>query len=265
MAQKSVSTLEVLVVQRARDVAVEGELEVLLPVERRARLGEVVVPVARAGDAERHVGRVRRDLVGDAALLHVVHLGQAQVLFRGHVAQHARAVVPGRRGADGAGDVVVAGEHVGHERPEHVERRAMTDGALQLHVELDLVEGHVARALDHDLHALAPGALGQLAQRRQLGQLRASVASARPPGRRPSPSENDTSYSRMISQMSRSACTWGSRRRCVSIHLAKQRAAARHDADEAVADERQVRARHARVDGEVVHALLRLVLAASRR
>ena len=63
---------------RARSVGIEGELEVLLPVERGAGLGQLVVAVARAGNAQRDVGRVRRDLVGDAALLHVVLLRQAR-------------------------------------------------------------------------------------------------------------------------------------------------------------------------------------------
>src|SRR5262249_10332326 len=43
--------LEVLVVQRARSLAVERQLELLRPVERRARARDVVVPLARARDA----------------------------------------------------------------------------------------------------------------------------------------------------------------------------------------------------------------------
>ncbi len=56
--------------------------------------------IARAGDAERHVGRVRRDLVRDAALLHVVLLGQPEVLFGSDVAEHRRAVERGGGRAD---------------------------------------------------------------------------------------------------------------------------------------------------------------------
>jgi hypothetical protein len=48
--------IEVLVVQRAGVVGVEGELEVLLPVEGGAGLGEFVVLIARAGNAEGDVG-----------------------------------------------------------------------------------------------------------------------------------------------------------------------------------------------------------------
>jgi hypothetical protein len=91
-------------------------------------------------------------------------------------------VVRGRGRADAARDVVVAGENVGHERPEHVERRAVTHGALQLHVVFDLIERHVARALDHHLAALAPGLFGQLTQRVELGQLRLIAGVGEPAG-----------------------------------------------------------------------------------
>ena len=164
--------IEILVVIRARQIGIERELEVALPVERGARLGELVVAVARAGNPERHIGRVRRDLVRNAALLHVVLLRESEVLLRRHVAEHRGAVISGRRRADRAGDVVVAGEHVRNKRPEHVERRAVTEPALQLHVVLDLVERHVARAFDHHLHAVLPSALGEFAERFELCELR---------------------------------------------------------------------------------------------
>jgi hypothetical protein len=60
-----------------------------------------------------------------------------------------------------------------HERTEHVERRAVTQAPLQLHVELDLIERHVTGPLDHHLAAVAPRALGELAERLELRELRA--------------------------------------------------------------------------------------------
>ena len=75
------------------------------------------------GCALGEVGGVRRDLVGDDALLDVVAVGQPEVLLRRHVAQHRGAEPADHRGADGAGDVVVAGRDVGRQRPERVERR----------------------------------------------------------------------------------------------------------------------------------------------
>jgi hypothetical protein len=101
MAQKSVSTSRSSSWYARAVSGSKAQLEVLLPVQRGAGLGQFVVAVARAGDAQRHVGGVRRDLVGDAALLHVVLLGQAQVFLGRDVAEHARAVVGRRRRADG--------------------------------------------------------------------------------------------------------------------------------------------------------------------
>ena len=50
--------VEVLVVERARRVRVEGELEVALPVQRGARLRQLVVAVAAPRDPESDVGGV---------------------------------------------------------------------------------------------------------------------------------------------------------------------------------------------------------------
>ena len=63
------------------------------------------------------------DLVRNHTLPHVIKIRQAEVLLWRDVAKHGRPV-PGRhRRPDGAGDVVVAGRDVGHNRPEDVERR----------------------------------------------------------------------------------------------------------------------------------------------
>src|SRR5436190_15393870 len=97
------------------------------PVKGRSRLGQLVVAVAGAGDAQGDVGGVGGDLVRDAALLHVVLLGQAQVLLGRDVTEHAGAVVRGGGGADAACNVVVAGENVGHQRAEHVEGGAVAE------------------------------------------------------------------------------------------------------------------------------------------
>ena len=56
--------------------------------------------------------------------------------------------------------------------PEHVEGRAVADLSLQLHVVFDLVEGDMARPLDHDLNAVAPSPFGEFTERGKLAQLR---------------------------------------------------------------------------------------------
>src|SRR3989454_10782952 len=84
------------------------------------------------------VGRVGGDLVGDDAVLHVLAVGQAEVLLGGDVAEHRGAEPADHRGADRRGDVVVAGGDVGRERTERAERRflrkPMDGGARLLHL-----------------------------------------------------------------------------------------------------------------------------------
>src|SRR3546814_21145367 len=84
-----------------------------------------VVPQARARMPLGEVGRMGGDLVGDDAVLHVLAVGQAQMLLRRDVAEHRRAEPADHRGADGAGDVVVARRRVGRARAPGVEGRLL--------------------------------------------------------------------------------------------------------------------------------------------
>ena len=69
---------------------------------------------------------------------------------------------------------------------------------------LDLVHRHVAGALDHHLHAVLPGDLGELAERVRVRRIaRSSLASAIEPGRKPvAQREGDVIGRFMISQIS---------------------------------------------------------------
>ena len=67
--------------------------------------------------------------------------------------------------------MIIAGRDIGGEGPQGVERRLAAMGELLIHVLLDLVHRHVARALDHDLAVASPGNPGELAQGFQLGEL----------------------------------------------------------------------------------------------
>ena len=68
--------------------------------------------------------------------------------------------------------MVIARRDVGDERAERVEGRLVADLLLAAHVHLELVQRDVAGPLDHHLHVALPGALGQLAERLELGELR---------------------------------------------------------------------------------------------
>ena len=70
----------------------------------------------------------------------------------------------------------------------------MTSLELLVHVLFDQVHRHVTGSLDHHLAIALPGDIRQFTQRFQLCKLRFIVRIAIEPGRKPSPSEKETSY-----------------------------------------------------------------------
>ena len=205
------------------------------------------------------VGGVRGDAVGHHAHLDVVAVGQAQVLLGRDVAEHGRAEPADHGGADAGGDVVVARRDVGGERPQRVERGLAALLELLVHVDLDLVHRHVAGALDHDLAALLPGDLGELAQRLQLGELRGIVgvgdrARTQAVAQREAHVVLAHEVADLVEALVQEALLV-----MRQAPLGHDRAAARDDAGLAVGGERHVGQAHAGMDGEVVDALLGLL------
>ena len=98
------------------------EVELVAPAEFEAGLAERIVADLGGRVALGQVGGVGGELVGDDADLHVVAVGQAEMLLGRDVAEHRRAVPADHRRADAAGDVVIARRDIGDERPERVER-----------------------------------------------------------------------------------------------------------------------------------------------
>src|SRR5262249_29622127 len=140
-----------LVVHGAGSFGVERKLKLAVPVEGVAGAGKLVVAGAGAGAMAGGVGGGGGGLVNDQSLLHVVLVRQAEVLLGGDVAEHGGAVPADHGGADGGGDVVVAGRKVGDQRAEGVERGFVAHLHFLLDLELDLVHGDVAGTFDHDL------------------------------------------------------------------------------------------------------------------
>ena len=200
------------------------------------------------------------DLVRHAALLDVVFLRQSEVLFRSHVTQHAGTVVGGGRRSNAAGDVVVTWKDVGHQWPEHIKRSTVTKRPLQLHVVFDLVEGHVSRTFDHDLHALPPGALSEFAERFEFGQLRAVRRVGKPAGTKAvTDGERDIVLAHDVADVFPQSV--GRVLFVVRDHpLGEQRSASAHDADQSILHVLQMSKTDARVNREVVNSLLRLML-----
>src|SRR5262249_41026030 len=95
-----------------------------------------------------------------------------EVLFRRDVAQHGGAVPADHGCANRGSDVIVARSNVRNQGTERIEWSFLAKLALLIYLLLDLVHGHVAWALDHDLNVVLPGFLGQFTERSKFGKLR---------------------------------------------------------------------------------------------
>jgi len=151
------------VVHAAGAFGVEAEVELIFPAEFESCLAEGVVSDLRTGEAFGQVRAVGGDFVGDDAVAHVLFVGQAEVFFRGDVAEHGGAVPADVGGADGRGDVVVGRGDVGDQRAECIERCFKAVFQFFFHVDLDHLQGDVAGAFDHDLDVVVPGLFGEFA------------------------------------------------------------------------------------------------------
>ncbi|MCY1525003.1 hypothetical protein D9M68_599660 [compost metagenome] len=130
---------------------------------------------------------------------------------------------------------------------------------LLVHVGLDHVHRHVARAFDHGLHIVLPGDLREFAQRAQLGELGLVVrigtaAGAQAVAEREAHVVGLHDVADVLEVRVEEALLV-----VRDAPLGHDRAAARHDARHAVGREVNERQAQARVDGEVVDALLRLL------
>ena len=248
-----------LVVILERRIRIERQVELILPPELEARLAERIVAEVRAGVALREVRRVRRDFVRDHARLHVVAIGEPEVLLRRDVAEHRGAEPADHRGADRRGDVVVAGRDIGDQRPQRIERRFAAQLHLEIDVLLDLVHPDMAGAFDHRLDIVLPRDLRELAERLELRQLGAIVR-VRRRARAQAIAERERDI--VLFHHLADALELGVEEVLLVVReapLRHDRTAARHDAGHPVRGQRDVRHPDARVDREVIDALLRLL------
>lgn len=160
------------VVVGARRIGIKADIELVLPAKFEARPAHRIVPELGGRVALGKVGCMRGDAVGDDAGLHIIAIGQAEMFFRRHVAQHRRAEPADHGGPYARRDVVIAWRDVGRQRPQRIEGRFAAFLQLLVHIDLDLVHRHMAGALDHHLAALVPRHFGKFAQCLQLGELR---------------------------------------------------------------------------------------------
>ncbi len=247
-----------LVVEGARRFRIEAQVELVFPAELEAGAAHGVVPHPRTRVALGEVGGVGGDLVGDDPVLDVLAIGQAQMFLRRDVAKHGRAVPADHRRTDRRGDVVVAGRHVGGQRPKRIEGRFAAGLQLLVHIGLDLVHRHVAGAFDHALDAAGASDPSQFAQRVEFGELRGVIG------------VGDRTRTQAVAQRERHVVGAHDVADLVEMRveevflvmrqapLGHDRAAARDDAGDALGRQVDIGQAHAGMDGEIVDALLSL-------
>src|ERR1700688_1553512 len=105
------------IVELTSPVRVKAQVELILPTELKTCLREGIIPKLCSAPSLGQVRRVCRDLVTDDACTDILFVGKTEVLFGSYVAEHCCPVPTDLCRADRAGDVIVTGSDVGHERP----------------------------------------------------------------------------------------------------------------------------------------------------
>ena len=109
------------------------------------------------------------------------------MLGRCHVTEEIRPVVRCQGSPDGTHDVIISRRHIGHQRPQDIKGGPVAQLLLQPNIGLYLIQGNMPRPLDHHLHLLVPGPLGQLTQEEELLYLRAVSGIGQAAGAQPIP------------------------------------------------------------------------------
>ena len=156
--------------------------------------------------------------------------------------------------------MVVAWRNVDHEWPQSVERSLKAGSKLPVHVLLNFVQWHVPRALDHHLHIVLPGDLGQSAEGFKLSELGLIIGvrqTARP--QTVSKREGDVIAGHQLAnplevRVEEVLFVVG------QAPFGHDGATSRHNACDPLRGHRDMLKQHSSVDGEVVDSLLSLLL-----
>ena len=114
-----------------------------------------------AGRAESYFAGMGGYAGGHDACAGIGFVGQGEMFGRSEIAEEVHTGFYAQSTADGAGDVVVAGRTVAAERAEHIERRAVGQTLDALYLRAHLMQGHMAGAFYHALHASVVRAGGE--------------------------------------------------------------------------------------------------------
>src|SRR5260370_1757895 len=152
------------IVKLTSPVGVKAQVELILPAKLETRLGESVVAKLCPRPSLGQVRGMRGDFVTDDARTDIFFVRKAKVFFGGYVAEHRSSVPTDLCRADRAGDVIVPGSDVGHERSQRVERCFEALLQLFVHVFANSLHRYVTWALDHHLDIVFPRSFCQFSK-----------------------------------------------------------------------------------------------------
>src|SRR3546814_6956136 len=92
-------------------IGIERQVELVAPAEFKTGLAERIVANLGGRVALGKVGGMGSELVGDDADLHIIAVGQTEMLLRRDIAKHRRAIPAEHRGPDAASDMIRSEEH----------------------------------------------------------------------------------------------------------------------------------------------------------
>ena len=202
-----------------------------------------------------------RDLVGDDAGLHVLAIGQPQVLLGRHVAQHGSAVPADHGRADGRRDVVVTRARCRSPAAPACRTAPRSTSPSSLRTcssiwSIGMWPGPSIITCTSYSQAFLVSSPSVFSS----ANCASSLASATLPGRRPSPRrEADVVLLEDLADVVE-ALVEHVLLVVLDHPFGQNGAAAAHDSGDAPGGQRNVLHQHARVDGHIVHALLGLLL-----
>ncbi len=87
------------------------------------------------------------------------------------IAKKRSSISSGNSSSDGARNMVVPRRYISNKRTKNIKRSALAYRLLNFHIGANLVERHMSRPLNQNLHTMVPCALRQPSQFHQLGNL----------------------------------------------------------------------------------------------
>src|SRR5438445_1685158 len=109
------------IVKLTSTVGIKAQVELILPTKLETCLGESIIPNLRSGQSLGQVRCMRGNFVADDARTNILSIWKTEVFLRSDVAKHRSSIPSDVCCTNRAGDVVVAGSDISHQRSQRVE------------------------------------------------------------------------------------------------------------------------------------------------